>query len=449
MEIQNKELFKLFNILYVEDDEVVRTELSQILSTFFSNVFVATDGVQALEIFKSEKIDIIISDINMPNLNGISMLKEIRKIDEEIPVIFCTAYLEHKFLLDAIKLNVHDYLIKPINLRELFSNIRRIALNLYKTTIINQSNYDLQKLRDIIDSINIVIKTDTNMNITYVNELFCQISGYEKDELIGKSFNDLKHPDSSIDIYNFIYESVSNEIPWSGILKSIGKNESNLITDCYMVSSHDDLGNFTGCVSIQKDITEELNKKREIQLALMKDKTDIFRKSKEGNIEQLSIINELKMQLEKSQSDLNKAVKSIDRLIFDKKKKELEFKSLKTELDLLKKNSGPFNKINLLKNNNDLKNKLNKIENKYSFLEEVTSKEINALKNFHNNNEEELKQKINELEQTLKSMKNDEVLVEKLDYWKEKAETQTAKLDNLEKKIIDMADSKLLSKLFE
>lgn len=89
----DKKLLGRLRVLYVEDDENIRRELSTLLSNFFGKVYVADDGLKGLEAFKTYQndIDIILSDINMPGLTGIEMMKKIREIDSKIPVIFATA----------------------------------------------------------------------------------------------------------------------------------------------------------------------------------------------------------------------------------------------------------------------------------------------------------------------------------------------------------------------
>ena len=96
--------------MYVEDDDSIRGSLSGILKKIFGEVIICNDGNDGINQFKyytqerKTKIDTIISDINMPNLNGIEMIKEIREHDDEVPVIFTTAHGESNYLMDAIKL---------------------------------------------------------------------------------------------------------------------------------------------------------------------------------------------------------------------------------------------------------------------------------------------------------------------------------------------------------
>lgn len=335
-----------------------------------------------------------------------------------------------------------------MDIRSLIESISKIAKVKYQDTLLELSIKELSKFKDVIDSVNIVIKTNSKMKITYVNDLFCKISGYSKKELIGKEFKDLAHKDMSKDIYTSLYADVLNNKPWSGTLKNRKSDGSAYTTDCYMITLLDDNGEINGTISIQKDITQEQNKKREIQLALMRDKSDIFKRSQEGSLEQSIKINELSNQLQKAQEDLNKALTSIDKYMHSAQKYKIEIKNLKTELGLQKKNSSHTSSFKLMKENSDLKYQIKRLEDKVSYLREIQEKELSNLKLHYEMQEDEYKQSLEELEEKLNSIQNDEVLVEKLAYWKEKAKDESTKLEQLEKKIISVADGKLLSKIF-
>ena len=163
-------------------------EFSELLASFFSRVLVAKDGKDGLRTYleNQDKIDIILTDVNMPYLNGIEMIKKIRGIKSKVPVIFATAHSDNEFLVEAIKLRVQEYIVKPIDVRNLLSLMNDIASNLQQESLLKQQQEELSKYKEIIDSNNIVIKMDVHLNITYVNELFCQISGFNDFELIGK-----------------------------------------------------------------------------------------------------------------------------------------------------------------------------------------------------------------------------------------------------------------------
>jgi len=110
---------KQFNILYVEDDETVREQMSMILKMLFNVVDIAKNGVEALEKYKNNKYDLIITDVTMPNMNGIELLKEIKKIDSTQKIIILSAHREDEFIKEAKDLGVNGIIFKPIELDEM------------------------------------------------------------------------------------------------------------------------------------------------------------------------------------------------------------------------------------------------------------------------------------------------------------------------------------------
>lgn len=151
MSINNDlELIKTLNILYVEDEKEIRENISKVLSMFSKSVVTACNGSEALEIYKKNKIDIVISDINMPEISGIDLIKIIRNENKYIPVILLTSHTETNLLLDATKLKLTDYLLKPINLTDLKSALYKAAEEYiqHNGTIVNFPNnikYDITK----------------------------------------------------------------------------------------------------------------------------------------------------------------------------------------------------------------------------------------------------------------------------------------------------------------
>ncbi len=136
----NKNSFKIMlkhlNILYIEDEKNIRENIAKTLELLVHRVFSHESVENAVEVLKSNRIDIIISDINLPKTNGIDFIKEIREIDSYMPVILLTAYTEKNYLLEATKLKLVDYLIKPIDF-----NILNNALLKASQEIINNAKY--------------------------------------------------------------------------------------------------------------------------------------------------------------------------------------------------------------------------------------------------------------------------------------------------------------------
>jgi CheY-like chemotaxis protein len=102
---------KSINVLYVEDNQEARSQTIKVLENFFSNIIIGIDGLDGLEKFKNNKIDLIITDINMPKLNGLDMIEQIKKIDNEVFCLVISAYNETEHLLKAIELGVDGFLL--------------------------------------------------------------------------------------------------------------------------------------------------------------------------------------------------------------------------------------------------------------------------------------------------------------------------------------------------
>jgi len=109
-----KEMLKNFTILYVEDEEMVRKNAVEFLNRVCKEVLQAKDGKEAIKIWSDRKPDIIITDINMPKLNGLDMAAYIRAQDKDVQIIVATAHSDTEYLLRAVELQLVKYIIKPI-----------------------------------------------------------------------------------------------------------------------------------------------------------------------------------------------------------------------------------------------------------------------------------------------------------------------------------------------
>ena len=101
-------------MLYAEDDQVTRENYTFALKKYFQEVYTAGDGKEALMIYHKVKPDVLLLDINMPYMNGLDMVEEIREYDKKTPIVMITAYSDREKLLKAIPLGLFQYLIKPI-----------------------------------------------------------------------------------------------------------------------------------------------------------------------------------------------------------------------------------------------------------------------------------------------------------------------------------------------
>ncbi|MBF0519999.1 MAG: response regulator [Nitrospirae bacterium] len=123
------------SILYVEDEELLRKNLISFLHRRFGVVYSAANGMEGLELFTKHLPDIVITDILMPVMDGLEMVKRIKQLQPDIPIIITTAFSDTQYLMQAISLKVDGYVTKPIDYNDLLDAINRIIHFLTSKTL--------------------------------------------------------------------------------------------------------------------------------------------------------------------------------------------------------------------------------------------------------------------------------------------------------------------------
>jgi len=236
---------KDLKILYVEDDTIIRVEFAEILNRMFNSVKTAPNGKIALDIYNDlleneDAIDLIISDVNMPIMDGLHLLEEVRKIDKKIPFIFTTAQTDISYLQKAISLNISEYLIKPIKIKELQTKTTEIFDNLFLEKSYHYREQKLTKYTEVIDDVAIISKTDKHGIITYANDSFYEISGYEKNELIGTNHNIIRHPNMKEEVFETLWTNIKQGKVWRGNIQNRAKNGDSYYTSATIIPVFDE-----------------------------------------------------------------------------------------------------------------------------------------------------------------------------------------------------------------
>ncbi len=115
------------SLLYVEDNDMVREDTKTILDMFFTNIDIAINGAEGLEYCKNGSYDLIITDIRMPIMDGISMIKKIREFDQNISIVIISAY-DEDYNSDSMNyLNIDSYITKPFLVDNLINTLDKIS----------------------------------------------------------------------------------------------------------------------------------------------------------------------------------------------------------------------------------------------------------------------------------------------------------------------------------
>ncbi|NPA65306.1 MAG: EAL domain-containing protein [Epsilonproteobacteria bacterium] len=262
------EYSKDLTLLYVEDNADAREMSQMIFESIFKKVIVAEDGEEGFEKFKNNKVDLIITDINMPRLNGLEMCQKIREIDSEIPLIILSAHNEENFFIQSIEIGINGYLLKPIDLDQLLRLLFQITQRYqYKNEAEKNLNL-MQTYQKATNLSSIVSKTDPKGLITYVNDQFCEISGYTREELIGKNHNIVRHPDNPKEMFEELWNTIKNKKIWKGIVRNKTKEGKSYYVDSLIMPIINLDGEIEEYISVRHDITDIMNPLKQLKDAI-------------------------------------------------------------------------------------------------------------------------------------------------------------------------------------
>jgi len=265
-------LAKEMHLLYVEDEELVLKSTKLLLETIFPQVETASNGIEALKLYQNKKFDLVITDIFMPEMNGIVLVNKIKELNPGQPIIITSACEESSYLLELINLGVAQFLLKPIQLEQVINVMREVVTNIHNQQKADELNSNLKQellhqttllkqYKEVVDISSIVTQTNIDGDIIYANEAFCKTTGYSFDEIISKNHNLVRHPDISHEFYKNLWETILNKQTWNGIIKNLDKNGKSYINNSTIKPILDEFNNIINVISISHNVTElfELN----------------------------------------------------------------------------------------------------------------------------------------------------------------------------------------------
>ena len=171
---------KTLKVLIVEDEIKLANLIRNSIKELFFKVNIAKDGIEGLKKFQSFKPDIIISDITMPNLDGLEMCQKIRE-ESNIPIVILSAYSQKEKLLKAIDLGINKYFIKPFDIEEFLEYLKNLSKNIKKIKT--------YKLKDnfVFDNNSVCLyKDEILINLTKREREFLNILIKNKNSLVKK-----------------------------------------------------------------------------------------------------------------------------------------------------------------------------------------------------------------------------------------------------------------------
>ena len=232
---------KTMRLLYVEDDEPLQSELALMLSDFFDTIVLASDGEEGLEKFLQEPFELVITDIKMPKMDGIEMIRAIKKTHPSQPIIVTSAYNEAEYLLQLIDLGVDGFITKSLSSEHIFhtlaKNVERIhasrelgryqkkleELNaaleeevLTKAKALKQSYVKALAYQKAFETVGTLLLLDGEGRVIQASTNALGLFGFPKEEFEGMPYKSLLDA-SAVNKEAFLH-ALSQKIPWQGEL---------------------------------------------------------------------------------------------------------------------------------------------------------------------------------------------------------------------------------------
>ncbi len=172
------------SLLYVEDDPMVSHLLRQFLQRRVGKLLTACNGREGLELFSEARPDLVVTDILMPEMDGLTMAESIRQIDPHVPIIITTAFNETDYLLRAIELGVEAFVVKPVKINQLLAQLRKCAKSRCLEAALHEAN---EVLRQILASLNeaVFIEDPSAQRIVDCNACAETLFGLGRQDIIG------------------------------------------------------------------------------------------------------------------------------------------------------------------------------------------------------------------------------------------------------------------------
>ncbi len=268
-------------ILYVEDEAAAREEIRFFLENKVKQLHICENGDEALEFYQlhQEEIDIIITDIQMPKMNGLEMAEVIKADNPDMPIIITSAFNDNAYLFRAIETGINHYVTKPVNLLQLLQKCAGImkTKNLQQAFI--KTKNSLENYQNAINHSMLLSKCDLEGNITYINDKLCKLSGYMKEELLGKKEHILwAESEITEGKYNALFQTLQKEHYYHDSITYQTKEGARLVVDITAFAIIDENNDCEGYLFIRNDITELANYRKLLEKRLNVNKKDLKEK---------------------------------------------------------------------------------------------------------------------------------------------------------------------------
>lgn len=242
---------KSLSLLYVEDDQDTREELAMMLEPWVAALHVAADGEAGLALFTQHRPDLVVTDIQMPRMNGLLMSAEIRRLVPDQPIVVISAYNDVEYLFRAIELGIDKYVTKPVQVAPLLGKLAAMAEVRLALKEREHNQVLLAQYKHLVDQSAYVCKLDGAGRITYVNSKLCDVTGYAPGDLMGRDLATLRFNGERGAGWALALAGQR----WSGISRNRTQGGEAYVVESSLVPILDEHGAVAEIVSLDVDIS--------------------------------------------------------------------------------------------------------------------------------------------------------------------------------------------------
>jgi len=212
------EYTKNLSVLYIEDDSIVQKQTHKLLNLLFNTVEIANDGQEALLKYEKESYDIVITDIMMPNMNGLELSKKIKELNPYQNIIVTSAYNDSDQLIEFINLHIRQFMLKPVEINNMLMTLYTVSKSIVNTKMVE--NYRIQ-----IEKSNQKLKIKNEELQSIINILDTKLMQLSK-------YDDTNYTSSDVSNINIIHlkelKELEKDIKETIILINLSDNTDNV-----------------------------------------------------------------------------------------------------------------------------------------------------------------------------------------------------------------------------
>lgn len=246
------------SVLFIKSGSSHDCEITEYLKSKITALTVIESAAEAIAFFQLYEPDIVISNLYLNDMGGLDLADRIHELSPDVPIVIVTCISDIQTLQRAIDIGISKYFIKPFDYDLFLATILQLATSAVEKKVLKEDEKLLLEYKHAFDAATIITKTDKSGTITYVNDEFVKISGFEREELIGFSHNIIRHPDTPAAVFADMWCTIKLKEIWKGRVKNKTKNGDIFIVDATIVPILDSNNEVTEYLAIRQDVTRLL-----------------------------------------------------------------------------------------------------------------------------------------------------------------------------------------------